>query len=184
MRLPHTHVLFVLIMLCWYPCAGVEAGRLCLPRGEAEVYTSTLTSLSQVYNIFIHYTSTGCVAIGINDIQWVNPNFQFPSKVQQRPQPDDHLLHVVNWLNTLQFSILYTLTTNTTICSFLPVAPLAVVCLSSLGILLLQPTLTSSLLLVECINSLMERYWQGRLSQAIKYRLQGGRLHSSTLMWA
>ena len=71
---------------------------------------------------------------------------------------------------------------DTTVCSFLPVVLLAVVCVSSLGILLQQPTLTSSLLLVECINSLMERYWQGRLSQAIKYRLQGDKLHSSTLM--
>ena len=66
--------------------------------------------------------------------------------------------------------------------SFAPVVLLAVVCVSSLGILLLQHTLTSFLLLVECVNSLMERYWQGRLSQAIKYRLQEDRLHSSTLM--
>jgi len=47
----HTAVLvllFVVIMLCWCPCAGVEAGRLWLPSGETGDCASTLTSLSQV----------------------------------------------------------------------------------------------------------------------------------------
>lgn len=53
MRLPYTHTYTVCGDHVVH--AGVEGGRLCLPSGEAEVYTSTLTSLSQVHYIISVY---------------------------------------------------------------------------------------------------------------------------------